>query len=100
MLLDLQDDAIEQHELRLDDEVVNRSALMTTVDQLNERYGRDAIGLACTGHTEGERLWTMKQSLKTPDATTRWSDVSRTLASAQAHRTIYAAANLSGDAKV
>ena len=80
MLLDLQDDAIEQHELQLNDVVVDRSALMTTLDQLNERYGRGAIGLACTGHTEGERPWTMRQLLKTPDYTTRWSDVPRALA--------------------
>ncbi|WP_435453197.1 hypothetical protein [Variovorax sp. LT1P1] len=35
MLLDLQDASVEQQELALDD----RSALMETMDRLNERYG-------------------------------------------------------------
>lgn len=80
MLLDLQDDSVEQHELALDDAPVDRSALMLTVDSLNSRFGRGAIGLASTGQTDGQRRWTMRQSLKTPEYTTRWADVPRALA--------------------
>ncbi|MFM9427275.1 DNA polymerase V [Variovorax sp. GrIS 2.14] len=81
MLLDLQDESVEQFELALeDDRSADRAALMATVDQLNDRYGRGAIGLASTGQTDGRRMWTMKQSLKTPDYTTRWSDMPRALA--------------------
>ena len=57
-----------------------RSALMATVDQLNDRYGRGAIGMASTGQSSVQRIWMMKQSLKTPDYTTRWEDVPRALA--------------------
>ena len=77
MLLDLQDASVEQQELALDDEPADRSALMATVDRLNDRYGRGAIALASTGQSNGQRIWTMKQLLKTPDYTTRWADVQR-----------------------
>lgn len=80
MLLDLQDDSVEQHELAFDDGPVDRSALMVAVDALNDRFGRGAIALASTGQTDGKRPWTMKQSLKTPEYTTRWADVPRALA--------------------
>ncbi|MDM0117265.1 Y-family DNA polymerase [Variovorax sp. J22R133] len=77
MLLDLQDASVEQKELALDDEGADRSTLMAAVDRLNDRYGRGAIALAATGQASGTRRWTMKQTLKTPDYTTRWSDVPR-----------------------
>ncbi|MET0211148.1 MAG: Y-family DNA polymerase [Burkholderiaceae bacterium] len=81
MLLDLQDHGVEQLELALDDEkVADRSRLMGAVDHLNERYGRGAVSLASTGQSDGKRAWTMKQSLKTPDYTTRWADIPRALA--------------------
>lgn len=77
MLLDLQDGSVHQHELALDLEPTDRGALMATVDRLNHRFGRGAIGLAGTGQSAGLRTWTMKQSLKTPDYTTCWADVPR-----------------------
>ncbi|MBU1359739.1 MAG: Y-family DNA polymerase [Gammaproteobacteria bacterium] len=80
MLLDLQDASVEQQELALDDEPPDRRALMETMDRLNERYGRGSIALASTGKSSGQRIWTMKQSLKTPEYTTRWADVPRVLA--------------------
>ncbi|RZL68706.1 MAG: DUF4113 domain-containing protein [Variovorax sp.] len=43
-------------------------------------YGRGSIALASTGKSNGHRTWTMKQSLKTPEYTTRWADVPRVLA--------------------
>ena len=81
VLLDLQDESVEQFELALEDNrSADRAALMATVDKLNDRYGRGAIVLASTGQTDSRRAWTMKQSLKPPDYTTRWSDMPRALA--------------------
>ena len=80
MLLDLQAGSVQQGELALDEEAPDRSALMATVDRLNDRYGRGAVALASTGQSDGQRGWRMKQSLKTPEYTTRWADVPRVLA--------------------
>lgn len=80
MLLDLQDASVEQRVLALDQGPPDRSVLMETMARLNERYGRGSIALASTGKSNAQRIWTMKQSLKTPEYTTRWSDVPRVLA--------------------
>lgn len=77
MLLDLQDAWVHQGELALDNEAPDRSALMATLDLLSDRYGRDAVSLASTGQSNGQRVWRMQQSLKTPECTTRWDDVPR-----------------------
>ena len=75
MLLDLQDASIEQGELNLDEPEVDRGRLMGTIDELNLRYGRGAVKLASAGTAGPRRGWVMKQSLKTPDYTTRWTDL-------------------------
>ncbi|MBU2286880.1 MAG: Y-family DNA polymerase [Gammaproteobacteria bacterium] len=80
MLLDLQAGSVHQGELAFDEEGTDRSALMATVDRLNDRFGRGAVALASTGQSDGQRGWRMKQSLKTPEYTTRWADVPRVLA--------------------
>lgn len=80
MLLDLQDASVQQAELALDDEAPDRRALMATLDRLNDRYGRGAVVLASTGQSDGQGAWRMKQTLKTPEYTTRWADVPRALA--------------------
>ncbi len=80
MLLDLQDASVEQQELAIDEGPPDRSALMETMDRLNERYGRGSIALASTGKSNGQRVWTTKQSLKTPKYMPRWADVLRVLA--------------------
>jgi DNA polymerase V len=77
MLLDLQDSDIEQCELDLDDPGSDRSRLMTTMDALNMRYGRGSVQLASAGLAGDARRWAMRQMLKTPDYTTRWSDMPR-----------------------
>jgi DNA polymerase V len=47
-------------------------ALMTTIDQINHKMGKDAIKLA----SEGVRKpWKMKQENKSPSYTTSWEDV-------------------------
>ena len=78
MLLDLQDGHVEQGELDLADENdANRVRLMGTIDRINDRYGRGAVALASAGLGARERRWTMRQELRTPDYTTRWSDLPR-----------------------
>lgn len=48
---------------------------MTTMDVINQQYGRGAVQLASAGLTGQRRKWTMRQSLKTPNYTTSWKDL-------------------------
>ena len=84
MLLDLQSDTIRQYELVLEnsDDGVNdasvdnqRQALMSTVDRLNDRYGKGTLKLGSEGLAGNKGAWLMRQQLLTPQYTTRWSDV-------------------------
>lgn len=75
MLLDLQEASIEQGELDLDDVSDDRSKLMDAMDAINDRYGRGALTLASAGTAREARSWVMKQDLKTPAYTTRWTDL-------------------------
>lgn len=74
-LLDIQDGGLEQHELDLDQPVIDRSALMTALDQLNHRFGRGTVSIASAGNQGERRQWTMKQELRTPDYTTCWESM-------------------------
>ena len=76
MLLDLQSDTVQQGELDLqDDEVPDRSRLMSTLDSLNRRYGRGTVLMASAGLAGDRRAWSMKQERKTPGYTTSWADM-------------------------
>jgi DNA polymerase V len=76
MLLDLQSDAVEQHELALEDDgVVGRSHLMEALDGLNLRYGRGTVTMATAGVAGDRRVWSMKQERRTPAYTTDWKDL-------------------------
>ena len=75
MLLGLQDGSIEQKELDLEDEPAVRGSLMTTLDRLNDRYGRGTVLVASAGLEGKERSWTMRQNLLTPQYTTNWGDL-------------------------
>jgi DNA polymerase V len=75
MLLDLRAGDIEQHELDLDEMACERGRLMEAMDALNDRYGRSTVSLASAGVAGRARQFVMKQELKTPDYTTRWSDL-------------------------
>ena len=75
MLLDLHHADVEQGELDLDAHEPDRSALMTTVDAVNQRYGRGALKVASAGMAGEKRVWEMRQSLKTPNYTTSWEDL-------------------------
>jgi len=76
MLLDLQPGTVQQQELALEnDEVTDRGSLMTTLDVLNQRYGRGTVLLASAGLAGNRRSWSMKQERRTPGYTTCLDDV-------------------------
>lgn len=74
MLLDLQPATRHQYTLDLDDhtERENRTRLMQTLDDLNQRYGRGTLTLASAGAQRAHHAWAMKQERKTPGYTTEW----------------------------
>ncbi|BCO27290.1 protein UmuC [Rhodoferax lithotrophicus] len=76
MLLDLQPDTVQQQELALEDDGSHdRSRLMSTLDDLNQRYGRGTILLASAGLAGDRRAWSMKQERRTPGYTTCLDDL-------------------------
>ena len=76
MLLELQSDSVQQHELALeDDDIVDRGNLMATLDGLNLRYGRGTVSMASAGLAGDRRAWSMKQERRTPAYTTDWNDL-------------------------
>ena len=48
---------------------------MSTVDALNDRYGRSTVGVASAVLHGAKRAWVMKQELRTPCYTTSWPDM-------------------------
>jgi DNA polymerase V len=77
MLMELQPDTVQQIELDLQDDDVqeNRGRLMTTLDSLNQRYGRGTVLMASAGLAGDRRAWSMKQERRTPGYTTCWEDM-------------------------
>jgi DNA polymerase V len=76
MLLELQPNSMQQHELDLeDDNVEDRSQLMSALDGLNQRYGKGTVLMASAGADGTRRVWSMKQERRTPGYTTRWEDM-------------------------
>jgi DNA polymerase V len=76
MLLELQPDTVQQQELALEnDDVVDRGRLMTTLDGLNQRYGRGTVLMASAGLAGNRRAWSMKQERRTPGYTTCLADI-------------------------
>lgn len=84
MLLDLQADRVQQHELDLGDQAVERDErqqkLMAALDGLNQRYGRGTLQLG-TARTSKARdaqqlgAWQMRQERRTPRYTTHWEEM-------------------------
>ena len=77
MLMELQPDTVQQIELDLqdDDAPEDRARLMTTLDTLNQRYGRGTVLMASAGLAGDRRAWSMKQERRTPGYTTCWEDM-------------------------
>ena len=76
MLIDLQPDTVQQAELDLqDDAAPERGLLMSTLDELNLRYGRGTVLMGSAGLGGERRTWSMKQERRTPGYTTCWADM-------------------------
>ena len=76
MLMDLQADTVSQGELDLEsDEAPNHGKLMTTLDSLNQRFGKGTVLMASAGLAGEHRAWVMKQERRTPAYTTCWEDI-------------------------
>ena len=89
MLLELQPDSIRQGELDFErqessqeessqkegSQQEGKARLMTTLDQLNQRYGRGTVLMASSGLDGDRRAWAMRQERRTPQYTTRWEDM-------------------------
>ena len=76
MLMDLQAESIIQRELDLDnDHPPDRDKLMTTLDGLNQRFGKGTVLVASAGLAGERRAWVMKQERRTPAYTTCWEDI-------------------------
>lgn len=73
-LLDIRDSQVEQWDLFTPRQTPTAHRLMSVVDQINRRYGRDTAVFASEG-TSGK--WSMKQSMLSPAYTTRWNDLPR-----------------------
>lgn len=80
MLLDLQSDQCQQHELDLGGlepaatgEV--RDRLMVALDAINQRYGKGTMKIASAGLDGERRGWSMKQERRTPAYTTCIDDI-------------------------
>jgi DNA polymerase V len=52
-----------------------RAGLMTTMDKVNDRYGRGALHVARAECSTTAKAWTMKQERRTPNYTTDWRDL-------------------------
>jgi DNA polymerase V len=66
----------EQGELDLEDDTTkDRSRLMSTMDGINQRYGRGTLLQASAGLAGVKRVWEMKQERRTPAYTTSWEDM-------------------------
>lgn len=45
------------------------------MDAINTQHGRGTVKLASVGMAGDARAWSMRQDLRTPDYTTRWTDL-------------------------
>jgi DNA polymerase V len=83
MLLDLQPAHAVQQRLPLDNgpsdapqaDPARRARLMTTLDQLNGRFGPGTLQLACASGQADAQPWRMRQAYMSPCYTTRWDQL-------------------------
>jgi DNA polymerase V len=77
MLMELQSASVQlQAELDLEEEDDrDRGKLMSTLDGLNQRYGKGSVHMASAGLDGDKRAWSMRQERRTPGYTTRWEDM-------------------------
>ena len=62
-----------QRDLFAKENPVQEQGLMTVLDMVNTRYGRDTLFLASEG--TGDQVWKMRQVQRSPRYTTRWNEI-------------------------
>ena len=79
MLLDLSPAHQRQQSLfsQVDDEAKHSLALMSVLDSVNAKYGRDTLTIASAGT---HKPWAARAESKTPCYTTRWTELPKALA--------------------
>ena len=76
MLMDLQADTASQGALDLEgDETPNHTRLMSTLDALNQRFGKGTVLMDSAGLAGEQRAWVMKQEKRTLAYSTCWQDL-------------------------
>ena len=73
MLGDICPNDFKQQALWLNKTSPPSSALMQTLDQINQRFGRNHLRIAAMGHKVGS--WQMQANTRSPAYTTRWHDL-------------------------
>ncbi len=71
-LLDVRTTKYEQHDLFTPQQSEQSRRLMTVLDGINKRYGRQTLTLAAAGINPP---WSMKRDYMSPRYTTRWTDL-------------------------
>lgn len=71
-LLDIRDRSFYQYDLFTPGQSRRTDDLMQTIDQLNQRYGRDSVTFGAEGLTG---KWTMRQNRLSPAYTSSWVDL-------------------------
>lgn len=72
MLLDIIPSRTCQRDLFIDDVKMDNSKLMNVLDNINQKYGRQAIQFAICGY---QKSWSMSQQKVSPSYTTKWTDI-------------------------
>jgi DNA polymerase V len=75
MLLDLQANDLGQAGLAFDNTPSQDTALMASLDAINDRYGKGTLRVASAGVQDRKRAFEMRQERRTPHYTTSWSDL-------------------------
>jgi DNA polymerase V len=76
MLVDLRPDTDHQQELDLEGDCESdKTRLMSTLDTINQRYGKSTMKIASAGLDGDRRVWSMKQERRTPGYTTCMDDM-------------------------
>ena len=76
-LLDLASDTHQQLSLtekKTEEQMKQRESLMQAMDKLNARYGKNMLITAAQG-TRAKQKWYSKRERRSPEYTTRWSDL-------------------------
>jgi len=71
-LIDISDRQFTQNDLFSAGQPISSDKLMGTIDEINARFGRGTIHTAAEGIN---KKWSMRQSKKSPEYTTRWDQL-------------------------